>query len=148
MPRTSFNVLRLARAEGGLPRRSNSSQVSGLRERLSEQTLAFSETRRNFASAAMETALAAAFKHAFNTRKQEDGLTLAEVGRRCGRWKQHIWRTLQGEDWRLSTLSDFTEALDLRLEFAFVDRKHPHRRFTSNGIACAQIDRSEAILGG
>jgi hypothetical protein len=115
---------------------------------VSEQTLEYAESRRHFASAAMEFAIVAAFKHAFAKRKEEEGLSQAKLGRRCGRWAAAVGRTLQGWDWRLSTLSDFAEALDLRLEFAFVDRKHPNRRFTTYGTEYAPIDPFEAILGG
>jgi hypothetical protein len=143
MSGTLFNVRRLARAEGILPPRRNASPASSMRGRVSEQTLEFAEARRNFASVALETALVAAFKHAFNTRKKEEGLSQAKLARRCGRWASAVGLTLRGQDWRLSTLSDFAEALDLRLAFCFVDRKQPHRRFTPSGVEVAQMDPSE-----
>jgi len=148
MPGTSFNIRRLARAEGGLRLRSNASPASSLRGGASKRTLEYYEARRNFASAALETAVVAAFKHAFNTRKQEEGLTQRALGQRCGRWPTSVMKTLRGQNWELSTLSDFAEALDLRFEFAFVDRKQPHRRFTQRGVEYARVDPAEVVLGG
>ena len=129
MAHISFNR---ARAEGTLRPRRNASAKS-----LQPQP-GYPEARRNFVSAALETALIAVFKHAFETRKHEEGLSQAKIGRRCGRRQSGVSRALQGRDWRLSTLSDFAEALDLRLEISFIDLKQPRRRFTPAGVEYAE----------
>lgn len=134
----SFNR---ARAEGILPPRR--SKVWSEPGKAREQTIAGGEARRNFASAALERALTAALTRGFNTRKQEEGLSYAKLGRRCGRHREAVRRAMQGRDWRLSTLSDLAEALELRLEFAFADRKDLRRRFTSSGVEYAPIDPAE-----
>jgi hypothetical protein len=144
MTETSANIRRLARAEGILPRRRNARHAS---EALSAAERQSAESRRNFASVAMEAALVAAFKHAFNTRKKEEGLSQAKLARSCGRHASSVGTTLSGRDWRLSTLSDFAEALGLRLEFSFVDRKYPHRRFTPSGVEIAQADPAQSESG-
>ena len=143
--RASFNR---KRAEGALPLRRNASRTSIARKRAIDETLAGGEARLHAASLALETALIGALRRAFDTRKQEEGLSYARLGKRCGRLKSAARFALLGRDCRLSTLSDFAEALDLRLEFAFVDSKQPHRRFTPGGIEFVQIDPAEAGLTG
>ena len=137
MKAISFNH---ARAEGALRPRRNASA------KLPKPPPGFSEARRNFASAALENGVLAAFRHALAARKREERLAQATIGRRCGRHSASVNRTLRSRDWRLSTLSDFAEALNLRLEFSLVDLQQPGRRFTPAGVADAEGEPFEDKL--
>lgn len=94
--------------------------------------------RREFAADLLEHAFFGAFYIAISARKNEEALTRAKLGSRMGREKTGVSKLLSGpRNWQLSTISDLTEALDLRLEFSLVDRHYPMRRFTATG---AQYD--------
>jgi len=94
--------------------------------------------RRSFASEIIEAAFFGAFAVAIDARKNEESLTQAELAKRTGREKTGISKLLAGpRNWKLSTISDLAEALDLRLEFVLVDQHFPTRRFTQTGVAYA-----------
>jgi transcriptional regulator with XRE-family HTH domain len=94
------------------------------------------EQRRAFASEIIEAAFFGAFMVAIDARKNEENLTQAELAKRTGREKTGISKLLAGpRNWKLSTISDLAEALDLRLEFVLVDQHFPQRRFTQTGVA-------------
>jgi hypothetical protein len=91
--------------------------------------------RREFAAELLKSAFFGAFYTAIGVRKNEEALTRAKLGSRMGREKTGISKLLSGpRNWQLDTISDFTEALDLRLEFSLVDRHYPNRRFTATGV--------------
>lgn len=93
-----------------------------------------SERRRKFAAELMESAFFGAFLLAIEARKSEQALTRSELGKRMGREKTGISKLLSGpRNWQVDTISDLAEALDVRLEFALVDRLNPLRRFTATG---------------
>jgi DNA-binding phage protein len=94
------------------------------------------EQRRVFASEIIEAAFFGAFMVAIDARKNEENLTQAELARRTGKEKTGVSKLLAGpRNWKLSTISDLAEALDLRLEFVLVDQHCPSRRFTQTGMA-------------
>src|ERR1035437_6487781 len=94
------------------------------------------ESRRAFASEIIEASFFGAFMVAIDARKNEEHLTQVELGKRTGREKTGISKLLAGpRNWKLSTISDLAEALDLRLEFVLIDRRNPVRRFTQTGAA-------------
>lgn len=93
-----------------------------------------SERRRKFAAELMESAFFGAFLLAIDARKSEQALTRSELGKRMGREKTGISKLLSGpRNWQIDTISDLAEALDVRLEFALVDRLNSFRRFTATG---------------
>jgi hypothetical protein len=101
------------------------------------------DQHRKFASKILEAEFFGAFITAIETRKEEQGLTQADLGMRTGREKTGISKLLSGpRNWMLSTVSDLTEALDLRFEFVLVDKLNPVRRFTSTGV---QYDLTQTI---
>lgn len=92
--------------------------------------------RREFAAEILEHAFFGAFYTAIAARKKEEGLTGAQLGSRMGREKTGISKLLSGpRNWQLSTISDLSEALDLRVDFALVDRHVPTRCFTASGVS-------------
>jgi transcriptional regulator with XRE-family HTH domain len=102
------------------------------------------EERRAFASEIIEAAFFGAFMVAIDARKAEEKLTQATLAKRTGREKTGISKLLSGpRNWQLSTISDLAEALDLRLEFCFVDEHNPMRRFTQTGMQFIIPDRIE-----
>src|ERR1700723_1536314 len=93
------------------------------------------KARRTFAADLLEHAFFGAFYVAIGVRKDEEKLTRSKLGSRMGREKTGISKLLSGpRNWQLGTISDLTEALNLRLEFSLVDRSFPMRRFTATGI--------------
>lgn len=93
------------------------------------------EQRRKFASEVLEASFFGAFLLAIEARKNEASLTQSELAQRTGREKTGISKLLSGpRNWQIRTISDLAEALDLRVEFALVDRLNPQRRFTPTGI--------------
>jgi transcriptional regulator with XRE-family HTH domain len=92
--------------------------------------------RRAFASEIIEAAFFGAFMVAIDARKNEEHLTQIELAKRTGKEKTGMSKLLAGpRNWKLSTISDLAEALDLRLEFVLIDRHNPIRRFTQTGVA-------------
>jgi hypothetical protein len=97
--------------------------------------------RRAFAADLLEHAFFGAFYTAIVARKNEDGLTRAQLGSRMGREKTGISKLLSGpRNWQLSTISDLSEALNLKLEFRLIDRLNPFREFTSTGVQYPAIN--------
>ena len=93
------------------------------------------KARREFAKEMLEYAFFGAFHLAIKIRKKEESLTAAQLGSRMGREKTGISKLLSGpRNWQLSTISDLSEALGVRLEFSFVDKHFPSRRFTATGV--------------
>lgn len=91
--------------------------------------------RRQYTAELLEAAFFGAFLTAIGVRKEEQSLTRAELCKRMGREKTGLSKLLSGpRNWQLRTIADLSEALDLRLEFALVDRLHPGRLFTQTGI--------------
>jgi hypothetical protein len=110
----------------------------GEREALNTLRFGSSGPRLKFSSASMGLALVTALRHSFKTRKAEYGWTQTMLGKNCGRRRSSITATLAGRDWKVSTISDLAEGLGLRLEFAFVDKWKPGRRFTARGVEYSQ----------
>jgi DNA-binding phage protein len=95
------------------------------------------DDRRKFASDVLEASFFGAFVMAIDARKNELNMTQAELAERTGREKTGISKLLSGpRNWTIRTISDLAEALDLRLEFALIDRINPVRRFTASGVQC------------
>lgn len=93
------------------------------------------EFRRKFAAELLEASFFGALITAIGARKTELQMTQSELALKTGREKTGMSKLLSGpRNWKLSTISDLAEALDLRLEFSFVDNLHPHRRFTATGV--------------
>jgi hypothetical protein len=93
------------------------------------------EQRLKFASKVLEARFFGAYITAIEVRKDERQLTQAVLAARTRREKTGISKLLSGpRNWKLSTISDLTEALELNFEFALVDRLTPTRRFTATGV--------------
>jgi hypothetical protein len=91
--------------------------------------------RREFVAELLQHAFFGAIYTAIGARKDEESLTRAKLGSRMGREKTGISKLLSGpRNWQLSTISDLSEALGLRLDFSLVDKHFPARRFTATGI--------------
>jgi transcriptional regulator with XRE-family HTH domain len=90
--------------------------------------------RREFATDILEHAFFGAFYTAVAARKNEEGLTRAQLASRMGREKTGVSKLLAGpRNWQLSTIADLMAALGLRLEFSLIDTHFPSRRFNATG---------------
>ena len=105
-----------------------------------------SQQRREFAAAALHTALVRAIRHALHARREEDGLSQRNLSRIYGR-EMFINNTLTSWNWKTSTICNLAEAIGLRFEFAFVDRKNPRRRFTPTGVEYREVEPSTPTPG-
>lgn len=93
------------------------------------------KARREFAKEMLEHAFFGAFHLVIGARKNEEDLTRSQLGVRMGREKTGISKLFSGpRNWQLSTISDLSEALDVRLEFSLIDKHFPARRFTASGV--------------
>lgn len=102
---------------------------------------------QEFPSDDMQVALVSALRHAFIARKKEGKLTQDRLAARSGQDCSTVSRILSGRDWRMNSIAVLAEALDLRLEFAFVDRKDPARRFKQHGASYVPADLAGAQMG-
>lgn len=82
----------------------------------------------------LSAAVFGAFLSAINARKDEEGLTRAELARLTGRDKTGISKLLSGpRNWTTKTVSDLCVALALRPELYLFDLKHSDRVFFAEG---------------
>jgi DNA-binding phage protein len=107
------------------------------------------KNRRDYAAEILEAAFFGAILTAIGVRKKEQSLTRSQIGFRMGREKTGISKLLSGpRNWQIRTISDLAEALDLRLQFSFVDRNFPIRKFTATGIQYGIVPQTNWLSVG
>lgn len=103
--------------------------------RIREYSNSEAKFERNFNYEVLAPTVYAAFILAVETRRDEDGLTQADLARLTGKEKTGISKLLSGyRNWTVKTIAHLCAALDLTFEFGLVDNSHPLRVFTGNGI--------------
>lgn len=79
-------------------------------------------------------------------RKNEEGLSRKELAEKMGRDEAVVSRTFSApNNWTLKTVSDLCFALNLRLEFVFIDRSNQERVFLDTGMVCRRRDPRQKL---
>lgn len=90
---------------------------------------------RDFDRETLKADYASMFWSALETRKREDGFSMADLARACGKDKSQVSHWFAGDppNWEEHTLADIARGLDIELVVQARDRKLPTRVFTAQG---------------
>ncbi|MGI4763830.1 MAG: helix-turn-helix domain-containing protein [Janthinobacterium lividum] len=95
-----------------------------------------SEYDREFASEMLQTEVFGAFYSLREFRKNNVGLTNAELGRLCGWSRSQVSKLLSGpQNWTLETIAQLASGLGADFRFVLVDRTERARNFNAGGLA-------------
>ena len=105
----------------------------------------FSPEENEFQSVTLERQFFSTFYAACLLRKEEEGLTRADLGGRLGKDKTGTSKLLkEPANWTIHTFAIFANCLEMEFEFRLRDRKYANRYITSTGVYLNDKTNSEA----
>lgn len=97
----------------------------------SEESLKY---RQGYNTSVLKSRMFGAFIEAVKSRRNTERLNQKRLSENLGTTETNVSKLVSGpRNWRLSTIAEILLALDLDIEFAFVDRKDRNHIFTDMG---------------
>jgi len=97
---------------------------------------------RAFQKEVLQTSVYGAFMSVIETRKEENGLTQANLATLTGKDKTGVSKLLsEPKNWTIRTVSDLCVALDVQFLFCLIDNTHETRVFTGTGVEHVNLQR-------